>query len=415
MAAAPASTYPNFADADFKAWDTKPVRTNDGGKGKTVYLDGPVHYAAGRMGIVTACLGDDMPLLFPIRPNMNLTELTGKEESKRLNVELGIPDVADALRAKCAEFDDWCVDKAYKANTSADDKAVWYADLKRSLAAFPPEVGRVMVMGKYKPFLKRGDTKDGKKYSDAVRVKADGWFDYIGGLVREEKTIKGVSQVVVKDCVWKDRYVADGPLSDKDTKFFLYVPKLGRYTDKVPCLGEDGKPIISGTTADGKPIYKMRWVGPQDAKPHSRITPVCSFSKMYVTDSFGPTVVAKELYVKAAPPRSKSTLAGHAVDTSISAEDALAALSATAEASEAADSEESAPVPEAAVPAPTSAPASTITAAAVVTAVAAEEPASATGERVGRKRGRGAEEDDEEEEKPKKTKKTKRHVADDDF
>jgi hypothetical protein len=406
------SSYPHVVTVDLASFETKPIRTNEGGTGKTVYINGNTHY--GRKGMVTAVLYNDMPLLFPIRPNMNITDLHDKKvESKRLNVELGLPQEADDLRNWLDEFDNWCLGQGCVGTRNTDDEACWYKDLRKQMLAAPPESARYLLTGKYKPVLKRGGSKDGKAFLDSVRVKGDGWFPYIKRLVKEEKIVDGAKKEVVKDCEWHERLVEDGPVGEKDTKFYLYVPSRGKYTDKVPCVGDDKKPIISGTTHDGKPIYKMRWVGPQDAKQYSRITPVVSFVKMYVSSEFGPTLTAKELYVKAAPPKPKSTLAGHDVDASISAEDALAALTATSEAAEAAAASES-EAPEApdapkvaASPAPPTAYATGDE----------EEPATAAGERIGRKRTERTGFDElEEEERPKKgVKRARKYAADDDF
>ena len=438
---------PNFCDVDFTKWSTKPIRTNDNSS-KSVLLDGPRHF--GGIGCVQAVLAPDMRLVFSIRPGMAKDGEEGSN-SNRLNAELEFAEGSEASHAKGREFDEWCLDQGYLGNTCAKAEDAWYSDLHSILKSQPANIGRAMLLGKFKRFVRAGATKEGKSYADTVRIKLDGWFDYIIDYVREEKTIKGKKVMMVKECVWKPRYttkedgVTPNPLTERDTKFYLWVDKIKRYIPQVPCVGADGKPIVLGRTPDGKPRYQMRWVGPQDAPQHSRITPVCKFTKMYVTDSFGPTVAGTDLYIKPAPPRSKSRVAGYDVDTNVSAEDALAALTETAKASEAAadDDDESEGAgagagagaavgaggasakpevkPEAAV----------VVAAAVAVAAVAEvevakvevakvEAEAAAGERVGRKRkaDRKADEDDDEESeatKPKAKKGKASRRDDDDF
>jgi hypothetical protein len=124
--------------------------------------------------------------------------------------------------------------------------------------------------------------------------KVDGYAGNIKGLnVIEKVKENGDKMRIVKDCVWSDPFVEDGEKNaPTGTRFCLYLgdnPATGkpRYTDKVVVVDESGKPVQKGEK-DGKPVYQMRYVGPQDAMPGSTLTIVWSLSKLYLTESTGP-------------------------------------------------------------------------------------------------------------------------------
>jgi hypothetical protein len=73
----------------------------------------------------------------------------------------------------------------------------------------------------------------------------------------------------------------------------------------------------------------MRYVGPQDAMPGSNLTVVWSLSKLYLTETTGPTSVAKDIYIKPQVKKSKSSrgLDGVEVDDSADANESIAILS----------------------------------------------------------------------------------------
>jgi hypothetical protein len=101
-----------------------------------------------------------------------------------------------------------------------------------------------------------------------------------------------------------------------------------RYTDRVVCLDASGNPIIKGEK-DGKPVYQMRYVGPQDAMPGSNLTVVWSLSKLYLTETTGPTSVAKDIYIKPQVKKSKISrgLDDVEVDETADANESIAVLS----------------------------------------------------------------------------------------
>jgi len=146
----------------------------------------------------------------------------------------------------------------------------------------------------YKPFLKEGAIgKDGTPYSNYLVFKVAGWSQFVEDLniIKKDKP-NGETISYVKNCKWKDRFVGENDLGDRDTKFLLFLGTnettgKPRFTEKIVALDENGSPIITGEGSDGKPLYKMRFVGPQDAKTGCKVKVIHKLSKLYVSESFG--------------------------------------------------------------------------------------------------------------------------------
>jgi len=140
----------------------------------------------------------------------------------------------------------------------------------------------------------------------------------------------------VKDCAWMDRIVEEGGRNtpgDRDTLFFLHIgdnPATGkpRYADKVVVLDESGKPVIKSTDSTGKPTFVMRYVGPQDAIQGSTLRVVWELPKIYITETTGPTPVAKDVYIthpkKKASTKARGTLDDVEVEDLVDQEEILA-------------------------------------------------------------------------------------------
>lgn len=188
----------------------------------------------------------------------------------------------------------------------------------------------------YKPLLREGgDAKDGSKYANSLRLKVDGWSKYIENVNVVEKVKQdGEKLKVVKDCDWKPRLVDSGDApSDRDTHFLLFLgnnPETGkpRYSDKVVVLDDHGKPLVKEVSKDGKTSFVMRYVGPQDAVPGSTLTVVWQLSKLYLTETTGPTSVAKDVYIKPVQKKVQAhkALDGLEIESDVNAEDTLGAV-----------------------------------------------------------------------------------------
>jgi hypothetical protein len=101
---------------------------------------------------------------------------------------------------------------------------------------------------------------------------------------------------MIKDCEWSPRYVNQG-FKSGDTKFFLCLgknPASGKekYTYRLPCVDETGE-------------KRLRYVGPEDCKRGSKVAIVFRIPKVYITETAGPTLSIKEVYIKNLPPKEE--------------------------------------------------------------------------------------------------------------
>lgn len=62
-------------------------------------------------------------------------------------------------------------------------------------------------------------------------------------------------------------------------------------------MDSSGRPVTKGTDKDGNPVFQMRYVGPQDAHEGSTLRIVWAIPKLYITETTGPTPVAKDIYI----------------------------------------------------------------------------------------------------------------------
>jgi hypothetical protein len=162
----------------------------------------------------------------------------------------------------------------------------------------------------------------------------------------------------VKDCAWIDRIVEEGGRNapgDRDTLFFLHIgdnPATGkpRYADKVVVLDDSGKPVIKSTDSTGKPTFVMRYVGPQDAIQGSNLRVVWELPKIYITETTGPTPVAKDVYIthpkKKASSKARGVLEDVEVEDSVDQEEILAVQKESIEQAKEAAEEAAAPQAE---------------------------------------------------------------------
>ena len=239
----------------------------------------------------------NVKLLWPIRPGT--TEPTLKEH-EALNMEISLTSEEEN---KVTEVDTYFINEIFK------NKVEFFGTSKaKSIVS----VDALKAM--YKPMLHEGSLgKDGTSYPNSMRLKVRGWAKDVKSVnIFEKVKSNGEKMKLVKDCSFSDRVVEDGGVNaptDRDTHFYLFLgmnPTTGkpRYTDKVAVLDASGKPIQKGEK-DGKPVYVMRYVGPQDAVQGCNVTVVWELSKIYITETTGPTCTAKDVYIK--PQLNKAT------------------------------------------------------------------------------------------------------------
>lgn len=267
----------SFSTHDVKKWDIKPARANPSGQGKSIYMD-----RKDQADFST----EEMTAAWPIRPAMAPPEGLQIKEGERLNLEVSVSKDNVAFITKAIELDDFLKNKLY------EDRLVAFGPAKAKALT---SVESISVL--YKPMLKEGNmNKDGTaKYDDTWRLKVDGWSQNIEKLMFVEKDINGQKMKMVEDCQWTPRLIDQG-LKSGDTKFFKFLgknPENGkdRFTDRLPVEVNGEK--------------KMRYVGPQDCKKGSKITVVFRITKMYITETAGPTLSAKEVYIRSAPEKAE--------------------------------------------------------------------------------------------------------------
>jgi hypothetical protein len=276
-----------FATLDVGKISVAKPRANEHSQGKSAWVN--VEDGVSKLFTVK-----DAVLLWPIRPGTD----GDVKATDRLNIEIKVSQEEEAKARECdAKF----------IKALFDNKADFFGSKAKNITM----VESLMPM--YKPLLREGTVgKDGTPYSNSIRLKVDG----CGGLVKKVNVTEivksdGEKIKVVRDCTWSDRIVEDDEQNApgaRDTRFFLFKginPSTGKpmYTNKVVALDSSGNPISKGTK-DGKPNYVMRYVGPQDAVPGCTLTIVWQLSKLYLTETTGPTSVAKDIYIK---PKVKKT------------------------------------------------------------------------------------------------------------
>jgi hypothetical protein len=305
-------------------------RANEYSQGKSAWVnveDGPKLFTV-----------KNAELLWPIRPGAE----GDVKATDRLNIEIKVNSGEEAKARECDQ-------KFIKA--LFENKAEFFGSKAKNITMIES------LMPMYKPLLREGSMgKDGNPYANSIRLKVDG----CGSLVKKvnvSEIVKsdGEKIKVVKDCTWSDRIVDENEENapgSRDTRFFLFKgisPSSGKpmYTNKVIALDSSGNPISKGIK-DGKPNYVMRYVGPQDALPGCTLTIVWQLSKLYLTETTGPTSVAKDIYIK--PKVKKSADVNRNLDdvevVDADADESLAILRSMQPEVEENTSVSSAPVPE---------------------------------------------------------------------
>jgi hypothetical protein len=278
------SSYPPFSSIDVSTLVVKKPRAN-ATAGKSAYVD-----RSSKEMPTLFTSSKDMRLLWPIRPG----SAERKGDSERLNLELGVPRDDAAFESKAREVDAHFLKSLMDSKTDAFGASK--AKTITSLEAMKPL---------YKPLLREGsENAEGGKYPDTVRLKVDGWAGYIKELATRDYEKDGKSLKLVTDCVWSERMVDDAGRNaptDRDTHFYLMLETnaltgRAKYTDRLPLLDAAGKFVLG---KDAKPL--MRFVGPQDCPTGSQLTVIFGIPKLYITESCGPTAVAREVYIKPAP------------------------------------------------------------------------------------------------------------------
>jgi len=268
--------------------------------------------------------GEDMHVCFPIKTGFQKTSLSELPDWEKLPLVVSVtsPDIvnkSEALREHMAQL-------AVAAHTSQDPSDAWLPSMRGDLLKAKPEHRAIMATTKILSFVKEGKTdKDGKQYDHQATLKITGWKPYIHSLImKEAKEDEEEKQVV--GCVWRERLVTEGPLPKNMTQFFFWVPKINKWTDRLPVCDENGKAINFGTPE--RPVYKKRYVGPQDVKQHSLVTPVTTWQGIFAVADVGPTIHVRKLYVKAPEPRVEKEPEGFPVanEEELSMEDLLAAM-----------------------------------------------------------------------------------------
>ena len=305
-----------FALLDVSTLVVKPPRANEKA-GKSAWID---RTSENLPTLFTS--QKDARLLWPIRPGAADGAI---KEHERLNLEISCSPEEEIKAREC--------DEAFLTALYLSKKEFFGESKSKHINS------KEAIKPMYKNLLREGGmAKDGSQYSNSFRMKVDGWASFVKNVnVIEKVKDNGEKMKIVKDCTWNDRIVEEGDRnapSERDTHFFLFLginPASGkpRYTDKVVCVDAAGKPIVKGEK-DGKPIYQMRYVGPQDAMPGSNLTIVWSLSKLYITETTGPTSVAKDVYIKPQIKKVKTARAldGVEVDESADANESIAVLSA---------------------------------------------------------------------------------------
>jgi hypothetical protein len=272
------SSIQSFSTHDVTKWDIKPARANPSGQGKSIYMDRKDQADFSTEVMTTA---------WPIRPAMAPPEGAQIKEGERLNLEVSVPKENVAFITKAMELDDHLKSKLY------EDRLNTFGPVKAKALTSKESIGVL-----YKPMLKEGNmNKDGtSKYDDTWRLKVDGWSQNIEKLNFVEKDINGTKMKMVEDCTWSPRFIDQG-LKSGDTKFFKFLgvnPENGkdRFTDRLPVEVNGEK--------------KLRYVGPQDCKKGSKITIVFRITKVYITETAGPTLSAKEVYIRSTPQKEET-------------------------------------------------------------------------------------------------------------
>ena len=303
------STFPTFAEVPPSNLVFQPIRTNEGGKGKTVYMDMKAP-GGGKPSFSSRFVAGpkDMRVAWVPRPKMDIIDVSKLGPGEKFDLELELnPEAADhaAFVAQAEAYD------AHLLQTAFDKRAEWFgADKAKHMTS--PDFLRMT----YKPMLHAGKEKaggGGARYPDTIKLKVERCASRVADFLLETKEIKGKATQVVKEVVWKPALVdSSPPPGGLDVRFFLCYGQDAKgddlYASKVPVFNTAG---AIQRDAAGKPV--MRYVGPEDIKRGCRVHPIFSINKMYVVEGFGPMLTLAQLYIKPVPV-SAELVAANVVD-----------------------------------------------------------------------------------------------------
>ena len=270
-----------FSKFDVSTLVLQKPKTNAGGQGKSAWID--------RKDRQSSNFTSETTLLWPIRPGDEKIK-----ENERLNIEITCNSEEEKVARDC---------DAFFLNSIFEMKSEFFPSSK---AKSITSVDALKPM--YKNLLREGgEGKDGRRYANSFRLKVDGWSQYISNVNVQERTkADGEKIKVIKDCSWNTRPVSERTApSARDTRFYLLIGNTDgrpKYTDKVPIM-LDGKIVKD---SENKTVW--RFVGPQDAMPGCKLSVVWQISKIYITETTGPTAAAKEVYIT--PGEKKSSKQG---------------------------------------------------------------------------------------------------------
>jgi hypothetical protein len=266
---------------------------NEGGKGKTVYLDMKAP-GGGKASFATRFVAGpkDMRVAWVPRPKMDVVDPKKMLPGEKFDLELELdPEAHGEFIAQARAYDE------HMLRTAFEKRVEWFGSDKANMLTSPD-----FLRLTYNPMLHEVKEKaggGGARYPDTLKLKVEKVASRVAEFLLEIKDIKGKPTQVVKEVVWKPALVdSTPPPSATEPRFFLCYgqdPKTGidQYASKVPVFNTAG---AIQKDAHGKPV--MRYVGPEDVKRGCKVHPIFSINKMYVVDGFGPMLTLSQLYIK---------------------------------------------------------------------------------------------------------------------
>ena len=302
-----------LVDFDSKNLAFQPLRSNEGGKGKTAYIN-----VRGGENLFQ-CPRVRMP--FALKPGMGETtvkvSLARARELAAAHPHSLVPQQPFMkMKLVCTiNPDDAEQAAAIEKLRQVDSATVDYIWEKRN-QIYPAEKLKYMtekhasLMPSFNPLVKDGKVKDdGSAYAPTFTIQVPNMADLVDHLIIEKKEKDGKTEDMCKDVVWKDMLVSDYKPPEKQPTMYLCYGK-----------NETGQDIISKTTtvrrADGTVLTDAagqvvkRWVGPQDMVPGSIVRPVFKFSKVYVIAGFGTHLELAAIIIEPPTPRASAVIEG---------------------------------------------------------------------------------------------------------
>lgn len=274
------------ADFNAKNISIQPLRNNEGGKGKTAYIN-----IAGGDNLFQ---GEECRVQFAAKPGE--TKLSPYSKIK-LTLQLNPDDETQAaLAEKLREADTAVVNHFFEKRQQVWPDKAKYMDSPNAVRAV------------YNPLIKEGgQSANGMTYKPSFTLQISNVAELVEKLniVTKDKP-DGTKQEMVESVVWKQVIAdKDAKTNEKAPKFYLFLGKddngKDMYTNKVPVLRKDGTVLLDST---GNPV--KRFVGPQDLVPGSLVKPVFNFLKAYQVANFGVHLGLQAAFIK--PPAPKPSV-----------------------------------------------------------------------------------------------------------